>query len=124
VLKVIVRRGLLHYKVIRFFTDAMFTENTYLDILENFALMQLEEHVVDVFQNDGAVSHYSRIVHDGLSERLPGRWIGRGGLITWPQRSPDFTLHVSFMRDGKNGLYGWYWAGANLDKLLADQCSC
>jgi hypothetical protein len=26
-----------------------------------------------------------------LNRHFPGRWIGRGGPITWPPRSPDIT---------------------------------
>jgi hypothetical protein len=35
------------------------------------------------FQHDGASVHYRR--------RYPDSWIGRGGLIYWPARSPDLT---------------------------------
>jgi hypothetical protein len=29
--------------------------------------------------------------HDALDKHFPGRWIGRGGPISWPPRSPDIT---------------------------------
>ncbi|EFN61939.1 hypothetical protein EAG_00101, partial [Camponotus floridanus] len=42
-------------------------------------------------QQDGAPPHYARIVRDFLNERFNNRWIGRGGPIAWPPRSPDLT---------------------------------
>jgi hypothetical protein len=32
-----------------------------------------------------------RIVRQFLNEAFPNRWIGRGGAISWPARSPDLT---------------------------------
>ncbi|CAK1590750.1 unnamed protein product [Parnassius mnemosyne] len=42
-------------------------------------------------QHDGAPPHYARAVRDHLNERFPNRWIGRGGPIAWPPRSPDLN---------------------------------
>ncbi|OXU16263.1 hypothetical protein TSAR_012619, partial [Trichomalopsis sarcophagae] len=42
-------------------------------------------------QLDGAPPHYARIVRDYLNTRYNGRWIGRGGPVAWPPRSPDLT---------------------------------
>ena len=42
-------------------------------------------------QQDGAPPHYARIVRDFLNERFNNRWIGRGGPVAWPPRSPDQT---------------------------------
>jgi hypothetical protein len=36
-------------------------------------------------------THFAHIVHDCLNVNFPGRWIGRGGPIAWPPRSPDLT---------------------------------
>jgi hypothetical protein len=44
-----------------------------------------------VFQHDGAPAHYSRLVTHHLNLTFPERWIGRGGHIQWPPRSPDLT---------------------------------
>lgn len=44
-----------------------------------------------IFQNDGAPCHFARIVRQHLDERFGIRWIGRGGPIAWPPRSPDLN---------------------------------
>ena len=45
-------------------------------------------------QHDGAPHHFSVDVRKHLSAVFPGRWIGRGGPIPWPTRSPDLNpLH-------------------------------
>lgn len=43
------------------------------------------------YQQDGAPAHYARRVREILDEKFPGRWIGRGGPVPWPPRSPDLT---------------------------------
>ena len=45
-----------------------------------------------IFQHDGAPAHFCRRVREILDERFPDKWIGRGGLITWPARSPDLNV--------------------------------
>ncbi|GFX97010.1 uncharacterized protein TNCV_1997421 [Trichonephila clavipes] len=49
------------------------------------------------FQHDGAPAHFSADVRSALDTAYPGRWIGRGGPVNWPTRSPyhsclDFFL--------------------------------
>jgi hypothetical protein len=44
-----------------------------------------------LFQQDGALAHYSLKTRNRLNERLPNRWIGRSGTIEWAARSPDLT---------------------------------
>lgn len=44
-----------------------------------------------IFQQDGAPAHYARLVRDYLNIVFPNRWIGRGGPLPWPPRSPDLT---------------------------------
>ena len=44
-----------------------------------------------IFVQDGAPSHFSCFVTDVLNERFPDAWIGRGGPIPWPPRSPDLS---------------------------------
>ena len=39
--------------------------------------------------------HYTRHVRDYLDESFPNRWLGRGGPIAWPPRSPDLT-HLDY----------------------------
>ena len=41
---------------------------------------------------DGCPIHYARPVKQWLNDHYPQRWIGRGGSISWPQRSSDITL--------------------------------
>ena len=41
------------------------------------------------FQHDGAPPHYIRHVRDYLNQSFSNRWLGRGGPVAWPPRSPD-----------------------------------
>lgn len=43
------------------------------------------------YQHDGAPPHFSRRVRLFLNDAFPNRWIGRGGPINWPARSPDLN---------------------------------
>lgn len=43
------------------------------------------------FQHDGAPPHFSNNVRDFLNDTYGRRWIGRGGPVNWPPRSPDLT---------------------------------
>lgn len=49
------------------------------------------------FQQDGAPPHYARSVRNFLDERFPQKWIGRGGPVLWPPRSPDLTSPDFFL---------------------------
>jgi hypothetical protein len=40
---------------------------------------------------DGALAHFSHVVEDVLNNTYHDRWIGRGGLIAWPQHLPDLN---------------------------------
>lgn len=42
-------------------------------------------------QQDGAPAHYSLQVRALLDNIYTNRWIGRGGPVRWPARSPDLT---------------------------------
>ncbi|XP_066585439.1 uncharacterized protein [Prorops nasuta] len=44
-----------------------------------------------IFQHDGAPAHFHRNTRTTLDAQFPDRWMGRGGPITWPARSPDLT---------------------------------
>ena len=75
-----------------FFIENTVTGNSYLDMLVNFAVPQVEHlQPTIIFQQDGAPPHWSRNVRDYLNETFPNRWIGRDGPIPWPPRSPDIT---------------------------------
>lgn len=72
------------------------TGNAYLNFLredfeELFDEVDLQTRRAMWFQHDGAPAHSSRTVKAFLDERFPDRWIGRGGPIAWPARSPDLT---------------------------------
>lgn len=43
------------------------------------------------FQQDGAPPHYAVQVRQYLNDKFGNKWIGRGGPIQWPPRSPDLT---------------------------------
>lgn len=43
------------------------------------------------YQMDGAPCHFARAVRQELNQNYAGRWIGRGGPIVWPPRSPDLN---------------------------------
>ncbi len=43
------------------------------------------------FQADGAPAHYGIQVRARLDVVFPQRWLGRGGPVPWPARSPDLT---------------------------------
>lgn len=83
-----------HHIVGPFFFDTTVSRESYLNILGNEMLPELhmlnysEENVV--FQQDGAPAHFSTVVTTWLNENF-GAWIGRGGTLKWPPRSPDLT---------------------------------
>lgn len=43
------------------------------------------------FQHDGAPAHFSIDVRNYLNATFGARWIGRGGPVPWPPRSPDLS---------------------------------
>ena len=55
---------------------------------------------------DRATPHFSCFVTDVLNEGFPDAWIGRGGPIPWPPRSPDLSpLDFSLWGYIKNIVY-------------------
>jgi len=44
-----------------------------------------------MFQQDGAPGHHARDVRNWLDSNFSNKWIGRGGPVEWPARSPDLT---------------------------------
>lgn len=78
------------------FFDGTLTGAIYLDFLRNDLPTYLEEVPLQVrqdmwYHHDGAPPHYAHHVRDYLDQTYPNRWIGRGGNISWPARSPDLT---------------------------------
>lgn len=56
------------------------------ELLEDLSL-DIRQHLY--FMHDGAPAHYRVTVREFLNETIPNRWIGRGGPVPWPARSPD-----------------------------------
>ena len=50
-------------------------------------------------QLDGCPIHYTVPVRQWMNDHYPQRWIGRGGPISWPPRSPDNHAN-GFLRAG------------------------
>lgn len=76
-----------------YFNDATLNGDSYLNMLEMQvwpALQALPIHEM-FLQQDGTPAHYKANVRAWLDEKFPQRWIGRGGPISWPPRSPDLT---------------------------------
>ena len=85
--------GLMHNNIIGpfFFSETTITANTYLDMWQLFVVPQIQDIPDLIFQQDGAPPHWGLAVRAYLDTTYPGRWIGRGGPINWPPRSPDIT---------------------------------
>ncbi|GFV89661.1 uncharacterized protein TNCV_1576341 [Trichonephila clavipes] len=49
------------------------------------------------FQHDGANAHFSADVRSALDTAYPGRWIGWGGPVNRPTRSPDLSFLDFFL---------------------------
>lgn len=64
-----------------------FLETTFYDALLE---LPLNYRVGMMLQLDGAPAHFAIHVRNHLNERY-SPWIGRGGTIAWPPRSPDLT---------------------------------
>ena len=72
------------------------TGGTYRVFLEEVLGDLLEDVPLDIrrglwFQHDGAPPHFALDVRNHLNRRFGQRWIGRGGPIPWPPRSPDLN---------------------------------
>lgn len=84
------------------FFDGPLNGQAYLNFLRNEFHLYLDDFQLDLygrlwFQHDGAPPHSSRIVKQYLDEQFEGRWIGRGGPVPWPARSPDLTKPDFFL---------------------------
>ncbi|GFX06704.1 uncharacterized protein TNCV_1753071 [Trichonephila clavipes] len=49
------------------------------------------------FQHDGTPAHFSANVQCALDTAYPGRWIGRGGAVNLPVRSPGLSCPNFFL---------------------------
>ena len=50
-----------------------------------------------IFMQDGAPAHTAIRVQRFLDGRFPGGYIGRGGFLNWPPRSPDLNMLDYFL---------------------------
>ena len=86
--------GLLGNRLIGpFVFDNNLTGNTYEAFLRNelpglLGNIPLVIRSQMYFQHDGAPLHYTWHVREYLNECFPNCWLGRGGPISWPPRSP------------------------------------
>lgn len=72
-------RGLSYLRILRRVFNTMLDEVPLQDLRNLY------------FQHDGAPAHFQLRVRAYLDREFPGHWIGRGGPIAWPARSPDLT---------------------------------
>jgi len=68
----------------------------YLDLLEQYVFPQIETFEQEtvsrvIFKQGGVPPHFNCFVTGVLNVRFPDVWIGRGGPIPWPPRSPDLS---------------------------------
>jgi hypothetical protein len=88
-------RGVIHkYLIGPHFIEGRLTSVQYRNFLQHEFPLLLEDvplasRVRMWIQHDGAPPHYGREVTTYLNHKFRGRWIGRGGPVTWPPRSPD-----------------------------------
>jgi hypothetical protein len=77
------------------------------------------------YQHDGAPPHFELAVREYLYTEFPDHWIGRGGPIHWPARSPDITP-LDFFLWGflKEKVYETMPADVNvLEQRIRDACA-
>lgn len=85
-----------HFLIGPYFFEGNVTGEVYLDFLQNH-LPQLLAHIPNEirermwFLHDGAPVHFTRPIINFLNETYNQQWIGRGGPVPWPARSPDMT---------------------------------
>jgi hypothetical protein len=96
--------GVTPDRIVRpFFHKNPIMSAVYLDMLENFVFPQIVAEVHGlIFQQDGAPAHFGATGSTALDKRFPGRWIGRGGPISWPPLGPYLT-NMDFLFGG--GVY-------------------
>ena len=78
-----------------------FLQDDFENLLENVPLAVRRRIWL---QMDGAPAHFARRVRGWCDREFPNRWIGRGGPIAWPPRSPDLTACDFFLWGHLKGL--------------------
>jgi hypothetical protein len=80
-----------------FFAELTVTTETYLDMLQQFVVPQVEDlQPTVIFQQDGAPPHWGRIVRDCLDATFPNHWLGRDGPLAWPPHPQTLHLYTYF----------------------------
>jgi len=79
-----------------YFFEGNVTSDSYCNMLQNHWAELLEDVPLHIrrdmwFQQDGAPPHYANITREFLTKKFGNKWIGRGGPVQWPPRSPDLT---------------------------------
>ena len=77
-----------------FFQDKTVNRQNYSQMLKNYFDSIMQRKILNnkmIFQQYGAPPHFPTEARTWLNEKFNGRWIGRGGPISWPRRSPDLT---------------------------------
>ena len=79
-----------------FFLDGKLTGTKYVDFLSTRLHEISEEIPVDIrlrmrFMHDEDPPYFSRVARQFLNQHFANKWIGRGGPIAWPARSPDLN---------------------------------
>ena len=57
------------------------------------------------FQHDGVPAHSALDVREYLNNVFPNPWIGRGGPVQWPPRSPDLAMDFFIWEEMKCLVY-------------------
>jgi hypothetical protein len=66
----------------------LFLEDVLPELLQDVPLIVRQQVWM---QQDGAPAHFTLEVREHLDRAFHGRWIGRGGPVEWPARSPDLA---------------------------------
>lgn len=66
-----------------------FLRNDLPDLLDEW--LTQDEQITLIYQHDGAYPQSAGVTRNFLNENYENRWIGRGGTIEWPARSPDLN---------------------------------
>lgn len=108
--KVNVWAGIIDTHVVGpFFIEGTINAERYCQLLEERIIPALNNLHLEGplwYQHDGAPAHFSLQTRNILDLHFPGRWIGRGGQIGWPPRSPDLTpLDFFFWGKIKSAVY-------------------
>lgn len=63
-------------------------QNNLHEVMENISLKTRADTWI---QHDGAPAHYAINVREFLNVQYKNKWIGYGGPVSWPAKSPNLT---------------------------------